>query len=165
MIINHLHYVQICFGDLQVPNTFSRIMRQYQNIPDYFAVHDLLYRHGVYSRFIQVFNKRVCQNHLIHRKEREKMESLQLVITYCLERIFCKFKIWDEELATKAGKWASRNKFEHNPDRTIRKSLLQVLAGPIIQRILILSHISQPYLWKSYSWLPTHTNSLLGQSL
>ncbi|XP_045497492.1 venom allergen 5.02-like [Colias croceus] len=30
-----------------------------------------------------------------------------------------KYMIWDEELAAKASKWASRNKFEHNPDRTI----------------------------------------------
>ncbi|CAG4953969.1 unnamed protein product [Colias eurytheme] len=30
-----------------------------------------------------------------------------------------KYMIWDEELAAKASKWASRNIFEHNPDRTI----------------------------------------------
>ncbi|XP_049869981.1 venom allergen 3-like isoform X2 [Pectinophora gossypiella] len=27
--------------------------------------------------------------------------------------------VWDKELATKAARWASRNKFEHNPDKTI----------------------------------------------
>ncbi|XP_038220921.1 scoloptoxin SSD43-like [Zerene cesonia] len=32
-----------------------------------------------------------------------------------------KYMIWDEELAAKASKWASRNVFEHNPDRTIGK--------------------------------------------
>ncbi|XP_053604166.1 venom allergen 3-like [Plodia interpunctella] len=30
-----------------------------------------------------------------------------------------KYMIWDDELAAKATKWASRNSFQHNPDNTI----------------------------------------------
>ncbi|XP_041970898.1 venom allergen 5-like [Aricia agestis] len=30
-----------------------------------------------------------------------------------------KYIIWDDELAGKAAKWASNNKFQHNPDRTV----------------------------------------------
>ncbi|CAK1598783.1 unnamed protein product [Parnassius mnemosyne] len=30
-----------------------------------------------------------------------------------------KLMIWDEELATKAAKWASRNQFRHNPEKSI----------------------------------------------
>ncbi|XP_013138827.1 PREDICTED: venom allergen 5-like [Papilio polytes] len=30
-----------------------------------------------------------------------------------------KYMVWDEELAAKARKWASRNEFNHNPDKTI----------------------------------------------
>ncbi|XP_014367134.2 scoloptoxin SSD976 [Papilio machaon] len=29
------------------------------------------------------------------------------------------FMVWDEELAEKASKWAEKNEFKHNPDRTI----------------------------------------------
>nr|WDQ26760.1 venom peptide [Acharia stimulea] len=52
-----------------------------------------------------------------HNARREKLAAGQVAGQPAASNM--KYIVWDNELADKATKWASNNKFQHNPDRTI----------------------------------------------